>query len=137
MPKAVNFRDKVGEALAASKKHMVEALQKRMGDPPRAVAARMQKDDDHDAYWKLGKGWPEDSAGQAAKEAEMYALGAKQADILKVKYPFRVELIPYGDRRDNLAAQVEFCDLMVARHMEILAEQAMALRDQMLLEGEG
>lgn len=134
MPKIVNFRDQVGEALAASKKHMVEALLKRMGPPPRSVAGRAQKDDDHDAYWKLGPGW-EDPSQHEAKAQAMYALGAKPADVLKVMYPMRVELIPFGDRRDNLPAQVEFCDLMVARHMEILAEQAVALKGQLDDEG--
>lgn len=135
MPARENFRDTIGKALASSKKHTVDALVKRMGPPPSSVAARMRKDDDHDAYWMLGDGWPEDAAGQAAKEAEMYRLGAKQDDILKVKYPKRVELIPYGDRRDDIEAQVKFCREMVVRHMELLADEAVKLRDSMR-EGE-
>ncbi len=135
MPKAQNYRDVAGPKLATWRRSLVEGLERMLGDPPAAVVARSQKDDDHDAYWTLGDGWPEDAAGQAAKEAAMYAQGAEPADVLKVKHPMRVKLIPYGDRADDIEAQAEFCREMVVRHMEILADEAVALRDSMR-EGE-
>ncbi len=134
MPKVINFRDKVGEALAASKKAVSAALQRRMGPPPRSVASRAQGNDEYRAYWRLGQGW-EDPSQHEAKAAAMYAQGAKPGDVLKVMYPFRVDLLVLADRRDNLPAQVKFADEMVTLHMEELAGKVGELRDQLDEEG--
>lgn len=129
MPR-VNFRDVVGEALAKSKKMVSESLQKRMGPPPASVASRAQKNDEYRLYWRLGPGW-EDPSQHEAKAAAMYAAGAKPADVLKAMYPDRVDLLVLADRRDNLPAQVKFADEMVAQHMEELAGQVVALKDEL------
>lgn len=120
MPAIKNFRDVVGETLAASRKATKAALQRRLGPPPAAVAQRAQKDDEYRAFFRLGPGW-EDPAQHQAKAAAMYAQGAKPSDVLTAMYPDRAELLVLGDRRDNLPAQVAFTEAMVAKHFETLA----------------
>ena len=102
-----NVRDILAERVNAAKQGMAQAMAKRLGPPPRTVAAPSQKDDEYRLWWKPGKGW-EDPAQAEQRAQEMYAQNAKPQDVLQAMYPERVKLLVLGDRRDNLEAQVKF-----------------------------
>ena len=126
------MRDILADRVNAAKQGIAEALARRIGDPPRTVAARKQKDDEYRAFWRPADGW-EDPQVAEQKAQQMYQQGAKPQDVLKAMYPLRVELLVLEDRRDNLEAQVRFTNEMVAERAKrgtALLEESMKVLDK-------